>query len=102
MVPTCYEGWGRRLCGKHSLTRDAATTQECDLTAESPCHDGVVVEGIGKPWHASGKQEARLVGQAIALCGLSRFAVLRPADRRQKAIVCPTCDWRYTVGNREW
>jgi hypothetical protein len=34
--------------------------------------------------------EARLVGQAIALRGLSRFAVLRPADRRQKAIVCPT------------
>src|ERR1035438_9003086 len=33
---------------------------------------------------------ARRVGQAIALCGLSCFAVSRQADRRQKAIVCPT------------
>src|ERR1035438_4640223 len=31
-----------------------------------------------------------MVGQAIALCGLSCFAVSRQADRRQKAIVCPT------------
>jgi hypothetical protein len=33
---------------------------------------------------------ARRVGQAIALCGLSCFAASRQADRRQKAIVCPT------------
>ena len=33
---------------------------------------------------------ARRVGQAIALCGLSCFAVSQQADRRQKAIVCPT------------
>jgi hypothetical protein len=33
---------------------------------------------------------ARRVGQAIALCGLSCFAASLQADRRQKAIVCPT------------
>src|ERR1017187_8388734 len=47
----------------------------------------------GKGWETSARvlhAEARLVGQAIALRGLSCFAVLRPSDRRQKAIVCPT------------
>src|ERR1035441_10114870 len=46
----------------------------------------------GKGWETLTRvlHEARLVGQAIALRGLSRFAVLRAADRRQKAIVCPT------------
>src|ERR1039457_6948414 len=47
---------------------------------------GMGWETLARILHA----EARLVGQAIALRGLSRFAVLRPADRRQKAIVCPT------------
>ena len=49
-----------------------------------------MVEWDGKPWQASRLQVARRVGQAIALCGLSCFAVSRQADRRQKAIVCPT------------
>src|ERR1017187_3383538 len=58
----------------------------------------------GKGWETLARvlhAEARLVGQAIALRGLSCFAVLRPTDRRQKAIVYPprhgaesmSCGW---------
>src|ERR1019366_8633631 len=46
--------------------------------------------GMRRETLASVSPVARRVGQAIALCGLSCFAVSRQTDRRQKAIVCPT------------